>query len=138
MKKTFTLLVLAILLFQFSCKEKEEQSKSAYKYEYESVENDGLNTLIYTLDNGLKVYMSINKDEPRIQTNIAVKTGSKQDPSDATGLAHYLEHMLFKGTSKIATVNWEEEKRFYNKFLIYTKKEEPQQTIRKKMLFTNK
>tara|TARA_R110000782_G_scaffold236819_1_gene322914 strand:- start:4174 stop:7098 length:2925 start_codon:yes stop_codon:yes gene_type:complete len=111
MKKTFTLLVLATLLFQFSCKEKEEQSKPAYKYEYESVENDGLNTLIYTLDNGLKVYMSINKDEPRIQTNIAVKTGSKQDPADATGLAHYLEHMLFKGTSKIATVNWEEEKK---------------------------
>ena len=111
MKKSISIIVLAILLFQFSCKEKEEQPKSAYKYEYESVENDGLNTLIYTLDNGLKVYMSINKDEPRIQTNIAVKTGSKQDPADATGLAHYLEHMLFKGTSKIATVNWEEEKK---------------------------
>ena len=52
--------------------------------------------LIYTLDNGLKIYMSINKDEPRIQTNIAVNTGSKQDPSDATGLAHYLEHMVLK------------------------------------------
>lgn len=79
-------------------------------YEYEFVENDPMNTLIYTLDNGLKVYMSVNKDEPRIQTNIAVNTGSKQDPSDATGLAHYLEHMLFKGTSSIGTINWEKEK----------------------------
>ena len=78
-------------------------------YEYETVENDPLNTLIYTLDNGLKIYMSINKEEPRIQTNIAVNTGSKQDPSDATGLAHYLEHMLFKGTSKIGTIDWEKE-----------------------------
>ena len=62
--------------------------------------------MIYTLDNGLKIYMSVNNDEPRIQTNIAVNTGSKQDPSDATGLAHYLEHMLFKGTSEMGTVNW--------------------------------
>ena len=80
-------------------------------YQSTSVDMDPLNTLIYTLDNGLKVYMSINKDEPRIQTNIAVNTGSKQDPSDATGLAHYLEHMLFKGTSKIGTINWEKEKK---------------------------
>ena len=84
---------------------------SSYKYEYETVEDDPLNTLIYTLDNGLKVYMSVNTDEPRIQTNIAVNTGSKQDPSDATGLAHYLEHMLFKGTSEISTINWEEEQK---------------------------
>ena len=84
---------------------------SKYKYEYETVENDPLNTLIYTLDNGLKVYMSVNTDEPRIQTNIAVNTGSKQDPADATGLAHYLEHMLFKGTSNMGTINWELEEK---------------------------
>jgi predicted Zn-dependent peptidase len=89
---------------------KIDSQKTSYKYEYETVEGDALNTFIYTLDNGLKVYMSVNKDEPRIQTNIAVNTGSKQDPADATGLAHYLEHMVFKGTSKIATINWEEEK----------------------------
>ena len=83
---------------------------SNYKYDYLTVENDPLNTLIYTLDNGLKIYMSVNNDEPRIQTNIAVNTGSKQDPSDATGLAHYLEHMLFKGTSEMGTVDWNSEK----------------------------
>ena len=83
---------------------------SNYKYDYSTVENDPLNTLIYTLDNGLKIYMSVNNDEPRIQTNIAVNTGSTQDPSDATGLAHYLEHMLFKGTSEMGTVNWNSEK----------------------------
>lgn len=82
----------------------------AKTYAYESVPGDPLQARIYTLPNGLKVYMSVNKDEPRIQTAIAVKAGSKNDPSDCTGLAHYLEHMLFKGSSQIATTNWAEEK----------------------------
>jgi predicted Zn-dependent peptidase len=38
-----------------------------------------------------------------------VRTGSNNDPSDNTGLAHYLEHMMFKGTSKLGTQNWEKE-----------------------------
>ncbi|MBX2979176.1 MAG: insulinase family protein [Flavobacteriales bacterium] len=77
---------------------------------YTSVPNDPIGTRIYTLDNGLTVYLSRNDDAPRIQTNIAVRAGSKNDPADATGLAHYLEHMLFKGTSKIASRDWETEK----------------------------
>ena len=52
----------------------------------------------------------MNKDAPRVQTYIAVKAGSTYDPSETTGLAHYLEHMMFKGSDEIATVNWEEEK----------------------------
>ena len=80
------------------------------KKNYQEVENDPLNTRIYKLENGMMVYLSVNKDEPRIQTKIAVRAGSKNDPSDATGLAHYLEHMLFKGNSEIATINWEKEK----------------------------
>lgn len=81
------------------------------KYPYESVPNDPFGLRIYTLSNGLKIYISENHAEPRVQTNIAVRTGSKQDPSDATGLAHYLEHMLFKGTSELGSLNWEEEKK---------------------------
>ncbi|MGB0881649.1 MAG: M16 family metallopeptidase [Vicingaceae bacterium] len=107
--KLSVILFLSIIIISCGGESKKE-TKTNYKYEYETVEGDVLNTFIYTLDNGLKVYMSVNKDEPRIQTNIAVNTGSKQDPSDATGLAHYLEHMVFKGTSKIATINWEAEK----------------------------
>ncbi|MFT3885730.1 MAG: insulinase family protein [Flavobacteriales bacterium] len=78
-------------------------------YPYTSIPGDPLATRIYTLDNGLTVYLSNNPDAPRIQTNIAVRAGSKNDPSSATGLAHYLEHMLFKGTSTIATVDWAKE-----------------------------
>jgi len=61
---------------------------------------DILNTKVHTLPNGLKVYMSINKVEPKIQTYIAVKAGSKFDPKETTGLAHYLEHLMFKGTHR--------------------------------------
>ncbi len=109
-KLTLVLTATIVAFFIVSCGDSNHKEESQYKYQYETVENDPLNTLIYTLDNGLKIYMSVNNDEPRIQTNIAVNTGSKQDPSDATGLAHYLEHMLFKGTSKIASLDWESEK----------------------------
>ena len=78
-------------------------------YTYQTVSNDPLNLRIYSLKNGLKVYMSVNKDAPRIQTVIAVKAGSSYDPSETTGLAHYLEHMVFKGTDKMGTINWKQE-----------------------------
>ena len=65
-------------------------------YRYESVEGDKSATRIYTLKNGLKVYMSVNKEQPRLQTMIAVRVGSKNDPAETTGLAHYFEHLMFK------------------------------------------
>ena len=77
----------------------------AKDYKYDTVAGDLLNTRIYTLSNGLKVYLSVNKEQPRIQTYIAVKTGSKNDPAETTGLAHYLEHLMFKGTQKFGTNN---------------------------------
>ena len=75
------------------------------KYKYESVKGDLSQTRIYTLDNGLKVYLSVNKEQPRIQTYIAVRTGSKNDPAETTGLAHYLEHIMFKGTGKFGVTD---------------------------------
>lgn len=89
----------------------QQQLAAQAKHPYESVPNDPIGAKIYTLTNGLKIYISVNKDEPRIQTTIAVRAGSKNDPSDNTGLAHYLEHMVFKGTSQMATTNWNEEKK---------------------------
>ena len=78
-------------------------------YKYQAVDGDFLKTRIYTLDNGLKVYLSVNKEKPRIQTYIAVRTGSKNDPAETTGLAHYLEHLMFKGTKQFGTNNPEAE-----------------------------
>ncbi len=91
--------VSAALLSSVSCGQK-----------YETVPGDPLETKIYTLDNGLKVYMSVNKEKPRIQTYIAVRVGSKNDPSETTGLAHYFEHLMFKGTQQFGTVDYAAEK----------------------------
>lgn len=71
--------------------------------------DDPLDAHIYELDNGLTVYLSENHEEPRFHAEIAVRAGSKHDPADATGLAHYLEHLLFKGTSELGTVDHEAE-----------------------------
>ncbi|HAC72660.1 MAG TPA: peptidase M16, partial [Porphyromonadaceae bacterium] len=70
---------------------------------YKTVPNDPISARIYTLDNGLKVYMSVNPETPRIQTYIAVRVGGKNDPAETTGLAHYFEHLMFKGTKKFGT-----------------------------------
>ena len=61
----------------------------AKDYKYETVQGDLMKSRIYTLDNGMKVYMTVNKEKPRIQTYIAVRTGSRNDPAETTGLAHY-------------------------------------------------
>lgn len=82
----------------------------AKDYKYVAVPGDPMHARIYTLDNGLKVYLSVNSETPRIQTYIAVRTGSRNDPAETTGLAHYLEHLMFKGTSKFGTVDAAKEK----------------------------
>src|SRR3954464_6076549 len=81
--------------------------KTSLNFEYAL--NDPLNARIYTLKNGMKVYLSVYKNAPRIQTYIAIKAGSKNDPANATGLAHYLEHMVFKGSDKYGTKDFEKE-----------------------------
>ena len=83
---------------------------SCSQYRYETVKGDPLGTKIYTLDNGLKVYMSVNRETPRIQTYIAVNVGGKNDPSETTGLAHYFEHLMFKGTEQFGTSDYAAEK----------------------------
>src|SRR5438132_6637077 len=88
----------------------EKHTSPDGKYTYTTVTNDPLKARIYTLKNGLTVYLSVNKDEPRIQTMIPVRAGSKNDPADATGLAHYLEHMLFKGTDHYGSLDYSKEK----------------------------
>lgn len=91
-------------------KYKETIQTDRNQYEYITIPNDENKVRIYTLKNGLKVFLAQNFDAPKIQTYIPVRTGSNNDPADNTGLAHYLEHMMFKGTSKIGTQDWEKEK----------------------------
>ncbi|MDE6195087.1 MAG: insulinase family protein [Muribaculaceae bacterium] len=78
--------------------------------QFQTVPNDPLETKMYTLPNGLKIFMTVNKDAPRIQTYVAVRVGGKNDPAETTGLAHYFEHLMFKGTEKLGTQDYAAEK----------------------------
>lgn len=104
MRKMFKFLLLSLVMaMAVACHTRSDNS-------YENVPNDPLKARIYTLDNGLKVYMTVNPVEPRIQTYIAVRVGSKNDPAETTGLAHYFEHLMFKGTEHFGTQNYGQEK----------------------------
>ncbi|MBU3677513.1 MAG: insulinase family protein, partial [Chitinophagaceae bacterium] len=111
MKKWISLFSLVCFTAFAGAQTKEWMTqKSTTGYTYKTVKGDPTNTRFYTLKNGLTVILTENKEQPRIQTIIATKAGSKTDPKTNTGLAHYLEHMLFKGTSKYGSLNWAKEK----------------------------
>ncbi|MBQ0124366.1 MAG: insulinase family protein [Bacteroidales bacterium] len=120
MKRFFNFIVMAALVAVVA---------SCGNYKYESVKDDPTGARIYTLDNGLKVYMIVNKDKPRIDAQIAVKVGSKNDPRETTGLAHYFEHLMFKGTRQFGTQNYEQEKPMLDEiealFEVYRQTEDP-------------
>lgn len=80
------------------------------QYTYRSVEGDPMQSRIYTLDNGLTVYMTVYREKPRIQTYIAVRVGAKNDPLETTGMAHYFEHLMFKGSEQFGTSDYAAEK----------------------------
>lgn len=71
----------------------------------------------YTLKNGMKVYLWVDKDIPNVYGQVAVRAGSIDEPADFTGLAHYLEHMLFKGTQEIGALDWAKEKPMYEQII---------------------
>ncbi|NTW83164.1 MAG: insulinase family protein [Chlorobiaceae bacterium] len=102
-----TAVFAALVLFVTTCGAIAEES---VRYPYRSVPGDPLHTRIYVLENGVTVYMSPNKDVPKIFTAIAVRAGSKFDPRETTGLSHYLEHMLFKGTDSLGTLDYGRER----------------------------
>ena len=119
MKRILTLMTVVAAMLLTAC---------GSKYAYESVKGDPTQTRIYTLDNGLKVYMSVSDEEPRIQTYIAVRVGGKNDPSETTGLAHYFEHLMFKGTQSFGTQDYAAEKPMLDEieqlFEVYRKTED--------------
>ena len=84
-------------------------------YTYKYVSNDPIKARFYTLKNGLTVILSPNAKEPNIEFRMAVRAGSNTDPKTHTGLAHYLEHMLFKGTDKFGTTDFAKEKPYLDK-----------------------
>ena len=99
MKRIFIALALVAVSFGLSAKE----------YSYQSVPGDPMQARIYTLDNGLTVYLTQNKAKPKILAQIVVRAGAQNDPLESTGLAHYQEHLMFKGTDRYGTTDYEAE-----------------------------
>lgn len=112
MKRLLRLLLLAIILLPTTIFAQKH-------YDYVTYSHDAMNTRIYKLGNGLQVYLTVYKDAPRIQCLIPVRAGSKNDPAETTGLAHYLEHLMFKGTTHFGTTNWEAEKPLLDEISLY-------------------
>ena len=111
-------------------------AKTTGKYTYTSVSGDPTQSRWYTLPNGLTVILSVNKDQPRIQTLVATKAGSKNDPADNTGLAHYLEHMLFKGTDKYGTQDFAQEKVYLDQIdVLYEKYNKTKDDAQRKSIY---
>ena len=71
----------------------------------------------YKLDNGLTVMLWEDHDAPDVTGYIVVRAGAVDEPVEYTGLAHYLEHMLFKGTERIGALDWNAEKPIYDSII---------------------
>jgi len=76
----------------------------------ERIEGDSTKTTIHRLSNGMTVYLSPDPQVPLVSAHVAVRAGSRNDPELSTGLAHYLEHMLFKGTTRLGSLDYDKEK----------------------------
>jgi len=98
-----------------------------------------LNIYQYKLQNGLTVILNPDPHQSKIFGGVGVKAGSKNDPKEMTGIAHYLEHMLFKGTTRLGTSDYKQEKNYLDRInvmyeeLAQTKDEEQRKAIHKKI-----
>jgi len=134
--KLVLLFLFTTICFRLSAQQTfgwKQATSNGYSYKY--VTNDPIKARFYTLKNGLSVILTENHKEPRIAVNIAVRAGSNTDPRDHTGLAHYLEHLLFKGTDTYGTLNWAKEKPYidsitdlYEKYTTISDPEERKKT----------
>jgi predicted Zn-dependent peptidase len=75
----------------------------------------GLKT--FKLKNGLTVYIWEDSAQSDVFGLVGIRAGSYNDPEQYTGLAHYLEHVMFKGTSRIGALDWEKEKPMYEQII---------------------
>lgn len=71
--------------------------------------DDPLGVTIHRLSNGVTVYIATMRERPRIFAEVVVRAGSRDERPGETGVAHLLEHMMFKGTPALGTTDWERE-----------------------------
>src|ERR1700738_593298 len=95
-----------------------------------------MQTRFYTLANGLTVMLSVNHKEPRVAVRIAVRAGSNTDPRNHTGLAHYLEHLLFKGTDQFGSLDWAKEKPYLDRIdALYEQYNSTKDSTQRRMIY---
>ncbi len=68
-----------------------------------------------TLANGMRVILMRQPSSPTIACYLKIGVGSANESFDQAGTAHFLEHLLFKGTSTMGTTNYSEEKKLLQK-----------------------
>lgn len=113
-----------------------QRASSATTPEFRTAPGDPIQVQMHTLANGLRLFLTVNKEEPRVYTEIAVRVGSKHDPADTTGLAHYFEHMMFKGTDQLGSLNWQEEQQLLDQIeQLFEQHRAEQEPERKKQLY---
>ena len=71
----------------------------------------------FKLKNGLSVYIWEDSTKTDVFGLVGVRAGSINEPVEYTGLAHYLEHVLFKGTDQIGSLDWNQEKPIYDEII---------------------
>ncbi|MHA4812474.1 M16 family metallopeptidase [Flavitalea flava] len=112
----------------------KQAASGGYTYRY--VTNDPMQTRFYTLSNGLTVMLSVNHKEPRVSVRIAVRAGSNTDPKEHTGLAHYLEHLLFKGTDQFGSLDWAKEKPYLDQIdVLYEQYNSSKDSVRRRQIY---
>lgn len=117
MKKTFSLAAIVAIAMIFCS---------------ETIAQQHLNVETYYLDNGMKVILAEEHSKPEIYGSILVHAGSKDEDTNATGVAHYLEHIMFKGTDKIGTIDWAKEKPLLDSIsLLYDKMQQTNDTAQR-------
>ena len=82
-------------------------------------QNESLTVKKIVLENGFTVFLNQDPNAKDVYGAVVVKAGSKNDPADATGMAHYLEHLLFKGTTVLGTTDYAKEKPFMDSIIFY-------------------
>lgn len=136
LKSFFVFVLVAVIYPAYSQVSYEWKTASSGGYTYKYVTNDPTKTRFYTLKNGLSVILSENHKEPRIVYRMVVRAGSNHDPRDHTGLAHYLEHLLFKGTDKYGTLDWAKERPYIDTiFGLYEKYNSESDTEKRKAIY---
>lgn len=95
-----------------------------------------MNVIKHQLENGLTILLSPNSEIPRFYAEIVTRAGSKHDPATNTGLAHYLEHLLFKGTRQFGTLNYDLEKPMLDEIAkLYEKRSEEKNDSRRQEIY---